>query len=242
MKLVQLNAWGGRLENQIMELLRHESADFVCLQEAISMKGKTVLTVSVEQLQERLNYPSAFLSPVFSFNLMNKKALFGNVLLSKEKPSSEETIFTNLEYTDGFDFDTHDYNIRNLQHAQFDVGDKKLHILNHHGHHIGEHKNGDEQTLRQMRQIRDYIEKLDGAVVLCGDFNLSPHSESIELLNDMLRNLSIENKLETTRTQLTHKKEVCDFIFVNDQVKVRSFGAADEVVSDHKALILEFDI
>jgi endonuclease/exonuclease/phosphatase (EEP) superfamily protein YafD len=123
-----------------------------------------------------------------------------------------------------------------------EVNGKALNILNHHGHHVPTHKNGDEHTLRQMEQITQYIQNLAGPVILTGDFNLSPHSESLELINSQLENLAIKYDLATTRTNLTKKKEVCDYIFVNNKVKVSTFQAYDEVVSDHKALGLEFEL
>jgi endonuclease/exonuclease/phosphatase (EEP) superfamily protein YafD len=113
--------------------------------------------------------------------------------------------------------------------------------LTHHGYHIPDHKNGDEETLRQMKQLGEYIDSLDGPIILTGDFNLAPHSESLEQINARLINLCTQHRLKTTRTHLTHKTEVCDYIFVNNKVSVKSFQASDEIVSDHKALILEFD-
>src|SRR5690606_16544092 len=125
--------------------------------------------------------------------------------------------------------DTEDYNIRNLQHATFRVEGTSLHVLNHHGHHIRQHKNGDAETVRQCGMIHDYIEKLDGRVVLTGDFNLAPDSESMKQLNITLTNHCIETGLLTTRTPLTHKAEVCDYIFTNDQVSVQDFRALDDL-------------
>lgn len=242
MRLVQLNAWGGRLEHQVADLLAEQAATFVCLQEIISTKGNGALAIPLEKLQVKLGYANAYMSPAFSFNLMNKKASFGNAILSEFPFDIQKTIFTNLEYTEDFDFDSYDYNIRNLQHVQVSVGGKKLHILNHHGHHVRQHKNGDEQTLRQVQQISDYIKLLDGPLILAGDFNLAPHSQSLEVLSASLRNLSVEYQLQTTRTQLTAKKEVCDYIFVNDAVEVSNFRMSDKLASDHAALILDFEV
>lgn len=242
MKLVQLNAWGGRLEHQLADLLSDEAATFVCLQEIISTKGDGAFIISLEQLQTKAGLANSFMSPVMTFNLMNKKASFGNSILSEFPISAPQTIFTNLVHKDNFDFDSDDYNIRNLQHAQVTIGDTKLHILNHHGHHVWQHKNGDAQTLRQMTQIADYISQLDGPIILAGDFNLAPHSQSLELINASLRNLSVDYRLTTTRTQLTSKKEVCDYIFVSEAIKVNSFKASDRLASDHQALILDFEI
>jgi endonuclease/exonuclease/phosphatase (EEP) superfamily protein YafD len=136
----------------------------------------------------------------------------------------------------------HSFNVRNLQHAVIELpGKTELHVLNHHGHHVNQHKNGDDETMRQCGIIADKIKQLDEKIVLAGDFNLAPHSESIQQINNLLTNLSIKAKLETTRTQLTHKTEVCDYIFVSNEVEVRSFKALDDIVSDHKALVMEFE-
>jgi endonuclease/exonuclease/phosphatase family metal-dependent hydrolase len=77
-----------------------------------------------------------------------------------------------------------------LQHGVIELNGKKLHVLNHHGHHIEAHKLGDEETMRQVKQISDYVKKLKEAVILCGDFNLSPNSASINQFDEILTNLS----------------------------------------------------
>lgn len=246
MKLVQLNIWGGRVMPNILTLAEAEQPDIMCLQEVISFDGDiNSLFGTIEELQSKLSkpYKDLFYSPGIRFNFMHKNAEWGNAVLSRFKIMEKESRFTNLAFIDNFNFEDYDYNARNFQHCVVEAaGGQKLNILNHHGHHIPGHKNGDNETLRQMKQLADYIDALAGPVILAGDFNLAPHSESLEQINQRLINLSVTHKLQTTRTQLTHKKEVCDYIFVNEQVKVKNFEASDELVSDHKALILEFDI
>jgi endonuclease/exonuclease/phosphatase family metal-dependent hydrolase len=242
MKLLQLNEWGGRLENQILDLLRQEDTDIVCLQEAVDAPGDAALSVATHTLQTAANYPHAFSSPVFSFKLMNKTATFGNAIISRLPFIDTHTIFTNLSYKEDFDFDSDDYNIRNLQHAIIEIAGQPVNLLNHHGHHVRQHKEGDAETMRQMTQIAAYVKTLSGPVILAGDFNLAPHSKSLEVINKLLTNLSVSHKLETTRTFLTHKKEVCDYIFVNSEVRVKDFRALDDLASDHKALLLDFEV
>lgn len=242
MKLLQLNMWAGRLEPQISALVKQEAPDILCLQEAMNIHGRTAgFFVSLEQLQELSGHEYLFSSPVLSFNFMRRTASYGNAVLSRYPLDQQETVFTNLQHVDNYDEDG-DYNIRNLQHAVADINGTTVHLLNHHGHHVAGHKNGNADTLRQCQMIADYIDKLEGPIILAGDFNLAPHSESLELLNSRLKNLSIEYKLLTTRTNLTHKTEVCDYIFVSDGVTVNDFHALDEIVSDHKALLLDFEI
>lgn len=242
MKIVQLNIWGGRLGGQIIDLIKAEDPDIICLQEVVDAKGDAAMSITLTEIAEKTGFNHVFMSPVFSYKIMNKVAHFGNAILSKHPITSEETIFTNLEYQTDFDFDDHDYNIRNLQHAIIDTGGQKLHVLNHHGHHIHQHKKGDKETLRQMQQISDYIKQLDGPVILTGDFNLAPDSESLQILNKQLHNQSVIHKLETTRTDLTFKKEVCDFIFTNDAVDLSEFYVAEKVASDHQALVALFSL
>jgi endonuclease/exonuclease/phosphatase family metal-dependent hydrolase len=242
MKLLQLNAWSGRLEKQIQHLIVQEKPDVICLQEALSIKGGSNggWFLTVDDIKQLYGMDLVY-SPTISFSFMRRKAEFGNAIFVKGKIVDEKTVFTRLEYKKDFDFEGDDYNIRNLLHVTINNNGQKLHILTHHGHHVPSHKRGDEETLRQCNKIVEYVKGLQGEVILTGDFNLEPHSESIEKINKILRNLSIEAKLITTRTSLTHKTEVCDYIFVNDKVQVKEFKVLDDVVSDHKALVLEFE-
>ncbi|MDQ3123374.1 MAG: endonuclease/exonuclease/phosphatase family protein [bacterium] len=242
MKLLQANIWGGRLSNQLIDILAKEKADILCFQEIISTKGDGFIFETLENIKKQLGYEYSFFSPVFDINLMQKTAGFGNAILSKLPFESTNTVFTRLEHKNNFDFDLDDYNIRNFQHASININGQLLHVLNHHGHHVHQNKNGDKETMRQCGIIADYIKQLKGAVILVGDFNLAPHSESLEQINGILRNLSVKFDLKTTRTSLTNKTEVCDYIFVSEDIKVTEFFASDDIFSDHKALILEFSI
>ena len=242
MKLLQLNIWGGRLGPQINKLIKDENPDILCLQEVVEVSGgRARFFTTAEEFQDTIGAAYRFMSPVFKFNYMNRKASFGNCIISKFPIIKSETIFTGNEFNDKFDNLTDSSNIRNLQHVVVELEDKsKLHVLNHHGHHNHQHKDGDAETMRQISIIANEIKKIAGRIILSGDFNLNPKSESLGLINSLLRNLSIEAKLKTTRTSLTHKKEVIDYILVSKDINVESFKAIDDVVSDHMALTLVF--
>ncbi|HSX46774.1 MAG TPA: endonuclease/exonuclease/phosphatase family protein [Patescibacteria group bacterium] len=243
MKLLQLNMWGGRLEPQILKLVTSEDPDILCLQEAIDLKGgKGALFVTTEEIQEAIGAKYAYVSPNFSLRFMSRTANFSNCILSKFPIKHKETIFTGNQYIADFDWLNHSSNIRNLQRVAIKLPDgRELNVLNHHGYHNHQHKRGDEETMRQCGIIANKIKELKNPVILGGDFNLEPHSESLELINKLLRNLTIEAGLTTTRTPLTHKTEVCDYIFVSEDIKVTRFKAVEEIVSDHQALVLNFE-
>jgi endonuclease/exonuclease/phosphatase family metal-dependent hydrolase len=243
MKLVQLNAWGGRLEYKILDFFKKINADIICLQEAIDFKGESGLFASIVQIQDKAQTKYSAIAPVFSYNYMDSVAEFGNCILSKFPVLKSETIFTNLEHTKNFSFDKHKTAaMRNFLHTSIQTPQGNIEVVTHHGHHVAEHKNGNEETTRQIKQIADYVSTLSAPLVLTGDFNLAPHSQSLTALNDKLNNLSMSHRLNTTRTPLTHKTEVCDYVFVNDKIKINKFYASDEVVSDHSALIIDFEI
>lgn len=244
MKLLQLNVWGGRLERPLIKLIKDCNPDILCLQEAIDIKGgKSAMFAATEEIQASIGAEHIFFSPVFSLGYMKRKADFGNCIISKFPIIDQHMMFTGKEYIADFDWLEHDPNMRNFQHATIKAKNgKPVHVLNHHGHHIDQHKNGDTETMRQCKLIADYINRLSGPVILAGDFNLAPDSESLGQINERLINLSAKAGLDTTRTSLTHKMEVCDYIFVNDKIRVDRFEVLDEVASDHKALVLNFDL
>lgn len=231
------------MERVLLKHLETLDIDFACMQEAVEYEGRPAgLASSYEKVGNSLRLPHQFFSPLTSMKLGSKNITFGNVTYSNVPFSETSTIFTKGEYKDNFDFDADDYNVRAFQHSLIEIDGKKLHLLNHHGHHIDAHKLGDAETMRQVQQIADFIKTLDGGVILCGDFNLSPESQSIQHLDGLLRNLSVEKSLKTTRSRLTYKNEVCDYIFVNEHIEVKDFSMDETIVSDHNALILDFDL
>jgi len=243
LKLLQLNAWGGRLEYAIDDLLHVEKPDILCLQEAISFEAEgSGLFITLENVQKEHNLPYRAFGPVFSFSYMKGVAKFGNAVLSRRPINKSKVVFTHLEHQDDYMWGEHSNNMRNFVHAVIDVDGRPCHIITHHGFWVPDHKQGNSETLKQMKHLADYIKTLEGPIILTGDFNLSPDSESLRELNGMLTNLSIEHRLKTTRTNLTYKTETCDYIFVSKAVKIKSFEALDKVVSDHKALKLEFEL
>lgn len=241
MKILQLNAWAGRLEHQIKDLVKEVDADIVCLQESIDLSTHGIVFANIDSIAKAGGLSHVFHSPVVSFPMINSTAYYGNTILSKKPFVKTETIFTNLEYKADFNFEDDDYNVRNLQHAVVSIGGRELNILNHHGYHVAEHKNGTETTDDQMLQIKQFASRLSGPIILTGGFNLSPNSRSLKPIHELFRDLASEANLKTTRTVLTNKTEVCDYIFINDEINPSEFVMSDKLASDHAALILEFE-
>lgn len=245
MKLLQLNIWQGRLSRNAYRLFEKENPDILNLQELCSSGSiKSAFFNNLEEINVNFDYPYQYISPTLGWKMNNYQIRFANGVLSKLPFKSENTVFTSGEYDPNFDFETNDnYNVRNFQHVEIESSGTIFHVLNHHGYHIQGTKDGNEETLKQMKMIKDYIVNLNGGIILTGDFNLSPNSESLNVLNSVLKNLTVEYSLTTTRNQFAKADpQVCDYIFVNNEVKVNDFYMPAEIVSDHQALVLDFDV
>lgn len=246
MKILQTNIWQGRLVKSFIDLIKETNPDIITLQEVCSCKDVDFDVFNLSSLEditrEFPNY-NEILAPTCSFPAMKYEVLFGNAILSRLPIMDNKIIFTNLEFKKNFDAKSDDYNIRNFIHAEIEINKTKVNAITHHGYHIPKTKEGNEETLRQMIMLRDYIKQLSGPIILTGDFNLSPKCESLEVLNKELNNLCILNNVQTTRNEFsTNIPQVCDYIFVNDLVKVNNFEVEKKLVSDHQALLLNFEI
>jgi len=244
MKIIQLNIWGGKLGQQIIDFLSREEPDFVCMQEVNDLKGRSgyKFFATLDEIKAGAGFAEAFMSASYSSRYMERALEYGNAVLSRFPAVDTKKIFTRGEYKRNFDITKDDGNIRTLQLVAVQTENGLLTILNHHGHHVPDTKAGNDETVRQMGLVADVIDGLEGAVIMCGDFNLKPDSQSLAVINDRLANLSVKNGLKSTYSQFGSVSGVCDYIFVNGSVKVRRFETSDALVSDHNALILEFDL
>ena len=80
-------------------------------------------------------------------------------------------------------------------------------------------------------------------IILAGDFNLNPDTQSIKMIEEFsLKNLIKEFSITDTRTSF-YKKEnrFADYIFVSPDICVKNFKVLPDEVSDHAPLYLEID-
>jgi endonuclease/exonuclease/phosphatase family metal-dependent hydrolase len=245
MKLLQLNTWSCKLAPEIVRLLDKENPDIATFQEAVSTIHDGKILDTIDSVFDEHPFTSRYYAPLVEFAFMHHQASRGNLVASNLPFTAQSQLWTHGSLATDFDYeDSGGYNIaRNIVHVTHRLDDHKLlHVLTLHGYHLKENKLGNEETMRACKMLIEYISTLEGGVIVTGDFNLSPESESIQLINQSLRNLSVEYGLTTTRNHLTTKREVCDYIFVNDQISISAFSMSDMIVSDHNALILDFSV
>ena len=99
--------------------------------------------------------------------------------------------------------------------------------------------------LRQSQTLREFAQKQIAPIVMGGDFNVSPDSESIEIFRragyqDLIR----DYKIATTRNHFSWERYVTkhfysDYVFLSPELTVKNFIVPNVEVSDHLPLILE---
>lgn len=243
MKFLQLNFWQGRLITNAIRFLKAESPDIINLQEVYA-HGPNINSLgfnNLEELQKNLEYKYTYYEPFQTFRFGNSKVSYGLLILSKYEIIKKEALFTNLIYNSNFTYGSDDFNIRCLQHAAIKTPKGILHDYNYHGVWVPEGKEGSSVTESHSHKILDEMRNAKGLKILSGDFNVTPASKTIKIIEREYSNLVLKHGIQTTRNLLSKRPhEVVDYIFINETIKPYSLSAATEIVSDHRALILEF--
>ncbi len=131
---------------------------------------------------------------------------------------------------------------RNIQFIHFTQNNEDYTIINFHGLWNGAGKTDSPDRLTQSKNIRDFIDtKAQGKVILVGDFNLEPSTQSLSILEQGMRNLIKENGITSTRSLLYKwENRFADYAIVSKDVKLARFEILQDQVSDHLPMLLEF--
>jgi len=251
MKLISLNAWGGRggKENLLAFLKKHEDVDIFCFQEmwkggeemAGRIAGGMPLVGIVHSLfgdvENTLKGHSSYFRPHF-------KDYYGLAMFVKNTLSIREEgeifVYKNKGYISEEEVGNH---ARNLQYGTIETRTGLRTVMNLHGLWNGRGKTDSEDRLLQSENILNFIKKLGNPNVICGDFNLRPDTMSIKKFEAAgMRNLIKEFGITSTHSSFYKKAErFADYMLVSDGVTVNDFKVLPDEVSDHLAMYLDFE-
>lgn len=132
---------------------------------------------------------------------------------------------------------------RVMQYVRLGVDGGSVMVCNLHGLWNRGPKTDSPERLVQAYRIKNFLQGVSGRVVVCGDFNLLPDTESLAVVGEGLRNLVVEYGIMSTRSSFYSKKwpQFADYVFVSSDVRVKNFEVLQDQVSDHLPLFLEFD-
>ncbi|MEQ1954815.1 endonuclease/exonuclease/phosphatase family protein [Mesorhizobium yinganensis] len=265
LRIVSLNAWGGRLYGPLMRFLADADPDVLCLQEVVRTEGAQA---------EWLTYRDQGLE------LAQRANLFEEIY---EALTGHEAIFCPVAAGDLFDgdikvpsqFGLATFVRKSLpvigQAQDFVHGDfaakgwgEHPRARNAHCVRLFDPDHGSALTVAHMHGLRDLAGKADTSereqqakalarligriaraserLIVCGDFNVLPGSSTFEILGGLgLSDLVVSQGYTDTRTSYYDKPtRFADYMLVTPNVDVLEFTVVDEPeVSDHRALMLE---
>ena len=255
MKIISLNTWGGRAgrEGLLNFFSRHkDTVDIFCLQEiwsapyehlegkplgGVEAKHKEIMVYGKQEIEKIMSGYTSLFKPHHLDN-------YGlSMLVRKDcKILQEGEYFVHKEkgYIPEGDVGHH---ARNIQYVSVFNNGKIINIINFHGLWNGKDKEDSEDRLKQSEKIITFIKNLEGEVVLMGDFNLLPKTESLLMFEKSgLINLIKQYKISSTRTSFYNKPEkFADYAFVSKGIEVKDFKVLTDEVSDHSPLYLEIN-
>lgn len=255
MKLICLNIWGGRAgkENLLAFFEKYrDTTEIFCLQEVWKerydqLEGKNAGGVPISNdhiMTHAFQDISAVLPdhvPYFHPSFLEHYGLCMFVRKGIEVTENGDT-FVHQERGFMPPEDEVGLHARNLQYItiQADAGPRV--IMNFHGLWNGKGKGDCDERLEQSDNIIEFVKSRTEQVVLCGDFNLTPDTESLRKIEASgLRNLISAFGVISTRTSLYTKPErYADYAFVSPEITVKEFKVLPDEVSDHAPLYLDF--
>lgn len=241
MKILQLNAWNGRVKGALAEFLKSNDFDVACLQEMVWGGNQEIMQdfiLPTEKIREFGRFTDEAKAANFGIEMSDKIVKIGNVVFSKKAIKKNETKYVYGEYKIVKTLSDIKHHAYTVQLIKLENG---VNIVNHHGYWLPTPV-GDEITVEVMTRVADLVKKLEGPVIMCGDLNVIHSSLAMRAL-DFLHDLTEEYKVRNTLVGLKFDGRVaCDHILVNDEIKVKSFEVLDDLISDHKALVAEIEI
>lgn len=247
MKLITLNTWGGRIKEPLAKFIQDKSKeiDIFCFQEVYSdAKGKISEIDFPGRVLDLFQNIKSIVTTHTGFFKPNTFDHYGvAVFVQKDiKILEEGDIFIYKKSAEDYVDEDGSNHPRNLQYILLEKESKKFVVANVHGLWTGTGKKDTVERIEQSNKIKEFLSRFDCPIILAGDFNLEPDTESIALLENDMKNLVKEYNIKNTRTS-HYKKEgkFADYIFTKN-VSVNDFNVLPDEVSDHAPLYLDFEI
>jgi endonuclease/exonuclease/phosphatase family metal-dependent hydrolase len=265
LRILSLNAWGGRLHAPLMQYLAERDADVLCLQEVsrtvTSEREWLVYREPGLDLPQRANlfdeiravlpWHDAFYFPAAQGNLFDGErpvpSEFGlATFVRRSHPVIAEAMdFVHGAFSSGSWGDhPRSRNAHGIRIFDYDLG-YPITIVQLHGLRDMAGKGNTPARIAQSQQLVELIERFGpktAKLVVCGDFNVLPDSVMFEALGRFgLTDLVTSRGHTDTRTSFYRKQgRFADYMLVTPDVEVVKFEVVDHPeVSDHRALILE---
>ncbi len=246
MKIITLNAWGGKIKDLLISFIdsHRDRIDIFCFQEVYHAAAKDFGGFDDVHL-DLFNEMQSLLPDHDGYFCPTVDNCYGIATFIRKsfsvKASGDITIHDNPHY----DGKGGNHSRKALWH-DINLGDKRLSLLNVHGLWNGKGKTDTPERIDQSKRIRGFMDSVKGSQIVCGDFNLLPETESLSILSEGMQDLVDMSGVTSTRTSFYTRAETsgkfADYIFASPEIKVIDFRVLPDEVSDHAALFAEIDL
>lgn len=268
-RLLQLNIFQGKFLDRIIDYVKINNIDILHFQEvtggSLSRGGKydfpdnfPLANISTREsskridclkiLREKLGYKVAF---VKTMNHKDEpKSYYGNAILLKTnfRILREGKVFLK-KYTEiEKSFTKWEIASRAAILVEAEINNAKLSLVNTH---LAWGSTSDDAPYKigQAKILLNFLKKIQGPLILSGDFNVTPGTKTAQIFDSIDLNLVKHYEVTNTLNPNVHPVKhlfppgiAVDYIFVSPEIKVKSFRVVDEVdLSDHFGLLLEFE-
>lgn len=248
-KVICLNLWvGGKLFDNIKTFIAQENPDILGLQEVYQVEDNPENPWHmVAKFAEILAYPYYAYNPAFSKIEDGKRIQMGNAIFSRFPIKSSISTPFGFPYNGAFTLTKGDYRDvpRNLQHALIDLEGKTLHVFNTQG--IWGFDGSDNENRLKMGEIIAAQVAGKQPALLMGDFNAQEGTQSIGKIEQHMISIfkgEMKNSFNMKHkpTNSGYKDAIVDMMFISPDIKVINHTVSSADVSDHVALVAEFEI
>jgi endonuclease/exonuclease/phosphatase family metal-dependent hydrolase len=262
-RIASLNAWGGALADDLLKWLPDCGAHIVCLQEVTRTPGLTGWTrftdgerslpqraalfddVRAALPQHQALFVTSDSGPVHDDTGRRYRQDFGlTTLVDEELPIvGVDSAFVHGQFAEHVEWPTGDrprvaLAVRTVDRAAA----RSVCVVQVHGLRDPSGKVDTPARRSQAERLADLVRRIRGAgdlVVVCGDFNVLPDSETFGILAEA----GLTDVVGTADTRTSHygkKVRHANYLLVSDTAAVERFDiVAEPEVSDHRALILD---
>ncbi len=252
MKIVSLNVYGGKVFDPLMEYLaKRRDTDVFCFQEVFHTDSDRTVDAQGYQLnllRELKNvlddHVPFFAAECGGLDMVGEQVdfplRFGSAMFVRKGQIAVEygTHFVHGEYTEK-PRDGNENMPRVLQYVELREGVRVYTVAHFHGLWNGQGKGDSDERRAQSHKVRGFMNSRAVPLILCGDFNLDPGTESLGIISHGFQNLIAGYGITSTRSSLyTKPGKFADYAIVSPTLDVTRFAVPDVAVSDHLPLEL----
>lgn len=253
LKVVQLNIYRGKWFDKVVDFLKGEKPDIICLEEVTTNKLNHYKDKNISlfaELKMRLDMEGVYDCVVQYKNLPGSS--FGNAVFSKFKIRTSKVVAMKDGGEFDYDFERESDFIRDRPFVPRHLLDTTLEVEGLNMHAICVHgawtvpPADNEETLRQAEIIAQHLQSLGNTpFIMGGDMNMPKETKVIEKIskfgNNLMSGSGISQTLNPRLHYLKDTELAVDYIFASSHFELKSIKVPQVDISDHLPVVAELE-